>query len=246
MAKQKKAKAEAGESAQPWIISYADMITLMLAFFIVLYNPSDTSGDAQLNALIAYFSNLGLGANNGGSTLSLGKLADMGNNIMSLPSMEKGRALGTALREAISLLNPEIKSNEVRISEDERGIVISLASDAFFKPASATINIEETRDVLMHLASFLYSDEVGNRKIRIEGNTDSEDVDPAGPWQDNWILSANRAWAVLRYLVDFGVDENRFQIAGFGDTMPIASNDTPEGRAENRRVDIVILDDAHL
>jgi len=245
MAKQKKAKAEAGESAQPWIISYADMITLMLAFFIVLYNPSDSS-NSQLQALISYFSNLGLGANIGGSTLSLGRLADMGNNILALPSMERGRALGTAMREAVSLFNPQIKSNEVRVTEDERGLVISLASDVFFKPASATVNIEETRDVLMNLASLLDSNEVGGRKIRIEGNTDSEDVDPAGPWQDNWILSANRAWAVLKYLVDFGVEENRFQIAGLGDTMPIASNNTAEGRAENRRVDIVIIDQGHL
>jgi len=245
MAKEKKAKAEAGESAQPWIISYADMITLMLAFFIVLYNPSDSSND-QLAAMVAYFSNMGLGASYGGTTLSLGKLANLGNNIMSLPSMERGKALGTALREAVSLFNPEIKSNEVRITEDERGLVISLASDAFFKPASAKVNIEETRGMLMHLASLLDSDEVGGRKIRIEGHTDSEGVDPSGPWQDNWILSANRAWAVLRYLVDFGVDENRFQIAGFGDTMPIASNTSPEGQAENRRVDIVILDEGHL
>jgi len=246
MIKQKKAKAEAGESAQPWIISYADMITLMLAFFIVLYNPSDSS-DAKLDVLISYFNNLGLGARIGGTTLSLGKLAETGNTVISLPPPSKmDRALETAMKEAISLLNPEIKSSEVRVTEDERGLVISLASDAFFKPASATINIEETREILMHLASFLYSDEVGGRKIRIEGHTDSEDVDPAGPWQDNWILSANRAWAVLRYLVDFGVDENRFQIAGFGDTMPVTSNDTPEGRAENRRVDIVILDQGHL
>jgi len=72
------------------------------------------------------------------------------------------------------------------------------------------------------------------------------DVDPAGPWQDNWQLSSERARAVLRYLTDFGVSENRFQIAGFADTMPVSSNLTPEGRAYNRRVDVVIIDEGHL
>jgi chemotaxis protein MotB len=71
-------------------------------------------------------------------------------------------------------------------------------------------------------------------------------IDPAGPWQDNWQLSSERSRAVLRYLTDFGVDERRFQVAGFADTVPVASNATPEGRAYNRRVDIVIIDDGHL
>jgi chemotaxis protein MotB len=124
--------------------------------------------------------------------------------------------------------------------------VISLASDAFFNPASARVNIEETREILLRLASLLNSNEAGGRKIRIEGHTDSVDIDPAGPWQDNWQLSSERARSVLRYLTDFGVEERRFQVAGFADTMPVSSNLTPEGRAYNRRVDIVIIDEGHL
>jgi chemotaxis protein MotB len=144
------------------------------------------------------------------------------------------------------MFNPEVRSNKVKITQDERGIIISLASDAFFDPASARVNIEETREILIRLASLLNSNEVGSRKIRIEGHTDAVGVDPAGPWQDNWHLSSERSRAVLRYLTDFGVDERRFQIAGFADTVPVASNNTPEGRAYNRRVDIVIIDEGHL
>jgi chemotaxis protein MotB len=182
----------------------------------------------------------------GGNTLSLGKSADLGNTINSLPAMDKGQSLGTALRRATALFNSFVRSNKMKVTHDERGIIVSIASDAFFNPASARVNIQETRDILVRLSSLLNTSEVSGRKVRIEGHTDSVDIDPAGPWQDNWQLSSERARAVLRYLTDFGVDERRFQVAGFADTVPVSSNDTPEGRAYNRRVDIVIIDDAHL
>jgi chemotaxis protein MotB len=221
------------------------MVTLMLCFFVALFNPDEVD-PAQLAALISNFTRFGQGANTGGNTLSSGKNADLGNTINSLPAMDKGRSLGTALKKAISLFQPEVTSNKVKVTQDERGIVISLASDAFFNPASARVNIEETREILLRLASLLNSNEVSGRKIRIEGHTDAVDVDPEGPWQDNWQLSAERARSVLRYLNDFGVEERRFQVAGFADTVPVSSNLTAEGRAYNRRVDIVIIDEGHL
>jgi len=242
MAKKKRVVEKPSEL---WMVTYTDMISLLLCFFVALFEPTDTN-TAQLEAMVSYFQNLGLSTSIGGHTLSVGKNADLGNTINSLPSTERGRFLGTALRRAVSLFNPEIKSNKVKVTQDERGLVISLASDALFSPASARVNIEETREILIRLASLLNSNEVGGRKVRIEGHTDAVDVDPSGPWQDNWQLSTERARAVLKYLTDFGVDEKRFQIAGFADTVPISSNDTPEGRAYNRRVDIVIIDEGHL
>ena len=241
----KKQKKDAGEASTAWLVTYSDMVTLMLCFFVALFNP-DELDPSQLAAMISTFSNFGLGSNSGGNTLSVGKSADLGNTINALPAMDRGRSLGTTLRRAVSLFNPEVRSNKVKVTQDERGIVISLASDAFFNPASARVNIEETREILLRLASLLNSNEVALRKVRIEGHTDSVDVDPDGPWQDNWQLSAERARAVLRYLNDFGVEERRFQVAGFADTVPVSSNDTPEGRAYNRRVDIVIIDEGHL
>jgi chemotaxis protein MotB len=241
----KKKKPDAGGVGGEWIVTYSDMVTLMLCFFVALFNPDD-SDPAQMAAMLSAFSNIGMGASTGGNTLSAGKSADLGNTIMSLPSMERGRALGTALRKAVSLFNPEVKSNKVKVTQDERGIVISLASDAFFNPASARINIEETRDILIRLGTLLNSEEIRGRKFRIEGHTDSEAVDPSGPWEDNWQLSSARSIAVLRYLTAIGVQENRFQVAGFADTMPVSSNSTREGQAYNRRVDIVIIDEGHL
>jgi chemotaxis protein MotB len=217
------------------------MVTLMLCFFVALFNADDSSF-ATVQAMAAAFNDAPAGGNNVG----IGKMVELGNTISSLPSTERGRALGKALRKAISFFNPEAKSNKVKVSHDERGLVISLASDAFFNPASARINVEQTRDILLRLGTLLVSEDVAGRQFRIEGHTDDTPIDPAGPWESNWELSTARSISVLHYLTDIGVDERRFQVAGFAHTAPVASDDTAEGRAYNRRVDVIILDDGHL
>jgi chemotaxis protein MotB len=241
----KKRRENPGPNGQEWLTTYSDMVTLMLCFFAIMFNP-DEATSAQMEAIAASMRTMGLGSLAGGLTLSPGRNADLGNTIMALPSLERGRSLGTALRKAVSVFSPEIRSEKVRITHDERGLVITLASDAFFMPASARINIEETRDILLRLGTMLASDEIRQHKLRIEGHTDDEATDPAGPFPSNWDLSTARSIAVLRYLSAIGIDENRFQVAGFADTVPIARNDTPEGRAYNRRVDIIVLDEGHL
>lgn len=241
-----KRKRESVQSAGTWLNTYSDMVTLMLCFFVALFNTSEAD-TVQVQQMISSMSNIGIGAAGaGGNTISAGKLAELGNTVASLPSMERGKFLGTALKKATSLFQPEIKSNKVRITSDERGVVITLASDGFFRPASAEVDIEATRDLLVRLAEFLKSEAVAGRKFRIEGHTDASPIDPRGPWKSNWELSAARAINTLHYLSDFGADERRFQVAGFADTVPIASNATEEGRAYNRRVDIIVLDEAHL
>lgn len=243
MARAKK-KQELGGLAE-WIVTYGDMVTLLLCFFVALFDVTEVDV-VQLNQMISSLNNIGMGGSTGGNTLTVGKLSELGNSINSLPSMEKGKMLATAKKKAVSLFQPEIKSNKVRVSSDERGLVISLASDAFFRPASADINIDETRTMLVRLSELLKSEELTGRTFRIEGHTDSSPTDPTGPWLSNWELSAARALGVLHYLSDFGVPENRFQVSGLAATKPIADDSTEEGRAYNRRVDIVILDEGHL
>jgi chemotaxis protein MotB len=241
----KKRDGGGGPAGNEWLTTYSDMVTLMLCFFVIMFNP-DESTPAQLDQISAAMRPGGMGALSGGLTLSAGRMAELGNTIMSLPSMEKGRVLGTALRKAVSVFSPEIKSNKIRVTHDERGLVITLASDAFFNPASARINIEATRDILLRLGTYLASSDLAGRKFRIEGHTDRVPIDPAGPWESNWELSSMRAINVLHYLTNIGIEERRFQVAGFADTVPLASNETPEGRAYNRRVDVIILDEGHL
>jgi len=233
-----------------WQTTYGDMITLCLCFFVILFNPDDVT-QGQLEAITTSIQTGGIGSMAGGLTLSAGRNAELGNTVMSLPSMERGNRLGTALRLARSIFSPEIRSEKVKITQDERGLVISLAGDVFFNPASARINIESTREILLRLGTFLSSNELIDTqdqkfKFRIEGHTDAVDIDPTGPWEDNWHLSVERARVILRYLAAYGVNERRFQIAGFADTVPVATNDTEEGRRLNRRVDVIILTEGHL
>jgi chemotaxis protein MotB len=239
----KKRKKCPPEGAADWLLTYGDMTTLLLTFFIMLLTSATVDG-YELKMILAAFQ--GLGVYEGGNTLQTGKLAELGNTIESLPSMQRGRALDNARKRAISQFQPEIKSNKVRIKEDERGLVISLAADSFFRPASAEIDIEETRELLNRVSLLLRAEDLQGRKFRIEGHTDDTPTDPDGEWETNWELSAARAVNVLHYLVDFGVNENQFQVAGFAETVPLASNDTPEGRAYNRRVDIIVLTEGHL
>lgn len=242
MPRKKKCK-KCEEGAPDWLLTYGDMTTLLLTFFIMMFTTATIDG-SELRMILAAFQ--GLGSLMGGNTLEVGKLAELGNTIMSLPSRQRGSALDMARKMAISLFQPELRTKKVRIKEDERGLVISLAADAFFKPASADINVEEARSVLQRVSNLLSSPELKSYLFRIEGHTDSAPTNPKGKWPTNWELSTARATNVLHYLVDFGVNENQFQVAGFADTVPLASNDTPEGRAYNRRVDIVVLTKGHL
>ena len=240
-----------GKSKEPekpssaWQGTYGDMITLMLCFFVMLYDPSEI----DITTLATITQNLQMNETesvSGGLSLSSGKLSDLGNMINSLPSLEKGRSLGLAKKKAVSLFAPDIKSNRITITSDERGLVITLLSDNFFEEGSAVLNIDETRDTLLRLADFFKSPEVKDRRYRIEGHTDNTPVPVDSEFASNWELSAQRSINVLHYLADYGVNEDSFSVAGYADTRPKFSNETAEGRAYNRRVDIIILDEGHF
>ena len=240
----KKAK-QPEKPSTAWLGTYGDMITLMLCFFVMLYNPSEVDV-TQMATITQSLQMQETETTSGGLSLSAGQLSDLGNNINSLPSLEKGKSLGMAKKKAVSLFAPDVKSNKITITSDERGLIITLLSDNFFDEGSADLNINDTRETLLRLADFFRSDELKNRRFRIEGHTDNTPVAENSKFPSNWELSATRAINVLHYLADYGVRENDFSVAGYADTRPKFSNDTAEGRAYNRRVDIIILDEGHF
>jgi chemotaxis protein MotB len=171
--------------------------------------------------------------------------------------MERGKSLARSKKTALSIFQQEIKTRKVRVSEDERGLVISLSSELFFEPSSADINMEEANGVLRKVGALLQDEELAkqNRHFRVEGHTDNIPTNPNSPFKTNWELSTARANNILHYLVNLGVDEKRMQVAGMADNRQIgdntteagrAFNNTEEGRAVNRRVDIIILTEGHL
>lgn len=238
-------KKEPEKPSTAWQGTYGDMITLMLCFFVMLYNPSEVDV-TQLSTITESLQMNQTESPTGGMSLSAGRLSDLGNTISALPSLEKGKSLGLAKKKAVSLFAPEVNSNKITITSDERGLVITLASDAFFETGSDSLNLDNTRETLLKLSEFFNDPSLKGRRFRIEGHTDDTPVGESSKFTSNWELSAARSINVLHYLSDFGVNENQFSVTGYADTRPKFSNETEEGRAYNRRVDIIILDEGHF
>ena len=239
----RKKQEDCPAGAPKWLLSWGDLTTLLLTFFVMMFDSGKVDV-VELRLAMSPF--LGMGSYVGGNTLAAGKMAELGNNLMTLPSTEMGQSLSRARRLATSAFQPELRTRKVRVKEDERGLVISLAADAFFREGSAAVDVEEARGTLQTMARLLSSPELEGRKFRIEGHTDNSPTGAASDFRTNWELSLARGANVLHYLVDLGVPEPSFQVAGFADTVPLMDNSTPEGRAYNRRVDIVILSPGNL
>lgn len=228
-----------------YMATYGDMVTLLLCFFVLLMNPK-TIDSQRMQLIMATFNKIGVLT--GGNTLQKGELAELGNTLVSLPSTTPLQRLNKSRDEALSVFKTESDSEKIIVTQEERGLVISLAGDFYFEPGRAELNMEEARPTLGRLVSFLTTPELQDQKIRVEGHTDASPPDPAGNWATNWELSAARAANVLHYLSDLGIDERNYQIAGFADVSPPPDIDltTSAGQARQRRVDIVILKEGHL
>jgi chemotaxis protein MotB len=236
-----KFKKSQQKGAPPWLVSMGDMNNLLMCFFIVLMGEEVTTiGKEDITLIMSQFRG-SIGVMEGGPTIAKGKLSEMGQTVLSLPASERKKAYSRTFKHAKELLKPEVLARTVRIREDERGLIITLASDSFFEPGKAALT-RDTLPVLHKIANIL--NEVPNY-IRIEGHTDNRPVQTEarrGGFATNWELSAARSVNVLRYFgEEEGITQKRMSAVAFGAQRPVDDNNTPEGRAYNRRVDIVIL-----
>ena len=234
MSKRKPAEPEAPENHERWIISYADMVTLLFALFVVLYATSDANPQklqSVRNSIDQAFSIGVLQGSNGSSPIfqSGGGITPTIAEIKSQNLVSLERTLGNFARQN----NLEGK---VQIRSDADSITISLADNLLFDSGSADMR-PGSQDVLLQVAVALRG---LKNEMRIEGHTDNVPVN-SSDFATNWELSGARAGRVLRFLQEQGGLTNVLFLAGFAETQPIADNATPEGRALNRRADIVIL-----
>ncbi len=147
------------------------------------------------------------------------------------------------LRQAKALLDQrlssEIANQNVTVGFDERGLVVRVVDRVLFDSGKAELR-PAARQILARVTQVL-REQLADQPISIEGHTDNEPI-VRSKWKDNWDLSLARARSVLHYLVkDEGLEPRRVSAAGYGEYHPLASNDTPEGRQHNRRVEIVVL-----
>lgn len=214
-----------------WLLTYADLITLLLALFIVMYAISQI--DSQKFEKVSEALNGILKGNE--------SILENPNNIDNLPGhgiMKIGN-----LKSIQSLINERFKSvakdNEVKTEVTERGLVVHIMESALFDEGSA-----ELRFKAMDILDIIYQEiHTLPNHIRIEGHTDDRDISTV-QYPSNWELSAARASSVVRYLIDnYGMEPNKLSALGYGEYRPIKPNNTIENRAQNRRVDIVVLTD---
>jgi chemotaxis protein MotB len=206
-------------SRHRWLISYADFVTLLLAVFVVLFAAERHGNDTarQVSAAVA------------GALKSQWRVTPA-----EAPAKTPER---TALTELTTQLRQEIAGENVTVQNDSRGVVVSLQEAMLFRSGSADID-RASYPMVEKLARILTG--VPN-SIRLEGHTDNTPIRNSR-FKSNWELSAARSIAVLELLVNrYGISRDRLSVSAFAGNMPVSPNDQRDGRARNRRVDVVIL-----
>ncbi len=237
-----------------WLISYADFITLLFAFFVVMFASSQTDRHRAQQMSESFSSAMGkdkissaiagiLGGTPGRKEQGNAQRRGPGGAVKAEPTRsaaaDRLSELMPSLRVLRTQLKPEIDSGMLQVTMEARGVVVSLRQAAFFPPGQDTIDAG-TYSTIGKLAAVILA--VPN-KVRLEGHTDAVPIHNAR-YRSNWELSAARGVTMLELLTSkYGVPESRLSVGGYAETIAIASNDTPEGRARNRRVDIVILNE---
>lgn len=205
-----------------YLITYADLITLLLGLFIILYTMSNIDVTKYKGVVTAL-------GNVFGSETEL-KTLNQQNVVIPKPSHK----LTDELNKLIVNYN---YSNSIRLEENERGVTIHILEDILFHSGRAGLN-EVSKLVLKRLAVVIKN--IPN-DIRIEGHTDNIPINTQ-QYPSNWHLSVDRALGTAYYLIQYeGMSADKVSVVGYAEYRPIAPNETSETRALNRRVDIVIL-----
>ena len=251
---------------EAWVIPYADMLTLLMALFLVLFAIGRTDlekfkklaesfrqefGNSSTSDVVSVGNGTGDSPLDGGN----GVLENSGTNKPSPLQVEQAvqqAALDKAEGAVDELQKIEdgilVDAAEANLGDklafrfEGRGLVLSLLNDGvLFRPGEATLQPEGMEVLRLVMANL---EDLPNA-IAIEGHTDSRPISTTR-YPSNWELSTSRATSVLRYMELQGFEDTRLSASGYGDTRPVADNSTPAGQAMNRRVEIVILSEISL
>jgi chemotaxis protein MotB len=239
------------ENHERWLVSYADFITLMFAFFVVMFSASnrDKARAQQVSESVRKALEEGHVAARIAAVLG-GTVNDKGQGnaqrkgpggATKAAAEESPNAVVAELLPSMEFLSrelaQEIRAGKLRLSLESRGLVVTLPQATYFPSGQDSIDpatyptLEKVAQVILKLPN----------PVRLEGHTDSVPIHNAR-FRSNWDLSAARSIAVLDLLAGrFHVPRERLAIAGYAENAPVGPNDTAQGRALNRRVDIVIL-----
>lgn len=234
-----------------WVISYADFITLLFAFFVVMYSLSSVNEEKYKElskALSGAFEGAGLDAaiigSGQGAVIGLGEepaMPDVPKDPapdLAAPDDTETDQLDTIRTRLEQRITPSVSEQDLKLDSNELWLSIELRSSMLFRSGQAQPT-PEADELLERLAVVLRPYE---NPIHVEGFTDDQLIETA-QFPSNWELSAARAAAVVRLLTYYGVDPARMAAVGYGEHQPAYSNRTEEGRQLNRRVVIVVSRD---
>lgn len=225
-----------GGGSLRWLLTYADMITLLMAFFIMLYSMSILNLAKFQQVAVSIKSGFG-GEVDGQGRSILGSAGQF--SIRPTPiSGDSAGVPAQTMKKIQTLVKEEKLEDKVRLRVDERGLVISLATDkVLFRPGQATLS-RSARKIIDAVADALI--DIPN-EIRVEGHTCDLPI-RSSEFPSNWELSTARATNVIRYLINNkGFASERLSAAGYADSRALVANTSESNRAINRRVDIVVL-----
>jgi len=204
-----------------YLITYADLITLLLGLFIILYASSKIDAKKYQGIAAAFGNYLGSESVVPASTES--KVIPEPKDMLS--------------SELSKLIAKSEYSHSIQMEETERGITVHILDDVLFQPGQATLT-ESSKNVLKQIAPVI---KMFPNDIRVEGHTDNIPINTSR-YPSNWHLASARAVETVYYLITYeGLDREKISSVSFGENKPRDTNSTPDGRANNRRVDLVIL-----
>lgn len=232
------------ENHERWLVSYADFITLLFAFFVVMYALSSVNeGKYRVlsDSLVNAFRNIPINAS--GHSMNAQSLApplpvqiNPRRNARAEEAQRLARERARQVAGSVaSALDPLVRAGMVRVSEGPKGITVEISSSVLFRSGDAALD-PGVVPLLRNVGGVLGRSEFA---ITVEGHTDTTPISNA-QFASNWELAAVRAATVVRLFVESGVLAQRLTASGYGEQRPLESNDSPEGRARNRRVAILI------
>ena len=242
---------EEPESQDRWLVSYADFITLLFAFFVVMYAISQVNESKYRvlsDSLVQAFQNPSRLPDADSTTNAPRAIVgqEKGGIIGPAPGSPEDeaaiRAMMARMRELgaelSTMLDPLVKEGLVRVSETRQGLVIEINASVLFRSGQSALEPAATK-TLAEVARVLAR---SRGAIAVEGHTDNVPISTA-TFASNWELSASRAATVVRLFVETGIAAPRLTAIGHADNQPIEPGDAPEARARNRRVAVIIQAD---
>ncbi|MCX7142629.1 MAG: flagellar motor protein MotD [Proteobacteria bacterium] len=230
-----------------WLVSYADFITLLFAFFVVMYALSSVNegkyrvlSDSLTTAFQSKVRQPGV-AQTGALPETQTRTLDIVPRRISKPAepqRKQREEMRSMAQDILKVLDSLVREGQVKVTQTNRGISVEISASVLFATGQAQLRPDSIR-ALQQVARVLTA---ADKAIQIEGYTDNIPIGTA-QFPSNWELSGARASSVARLFIDNGVLEERLSVIGYGPNRAVASNDSAEGRARNRRVTVMILEE---